>query len=137
MPMAWHERLKRGWGNVMLAHEAASLDRLQKQAALVNRLVRKTQNGTLGRPTVEAEDAEGDEMGVRIGDETHFYAAPPNHAPRAIGWALAAATALLTGGAGLVTGWLLHEDLSSQSVPAPVEAADRLEYDFRLVRPAE
>lgn len=85
MPMAWHERLKRNWANVMLAQEAAGLDRAQRQAALVQRLVRKSQNGTLGTPTVEAEDAEGDEMGVRIGDENHFYPPPAvkNHAARA------------------------------------------------------
>ncbi|MFH1184690.1 MAG: hypothetical protein V1755_06580 [Chloroflexota bacterium] len=75
----WRGELKQNWANVRLAHEAMMLDKLQHDGRLIRRLARKTQDGTLGQATAEPEDAEGDEMGVSIGNT--IYYGQPNPVP--------------------------------------------------------
>ena len=72
MPVAWAEKLKKNWAGVRLGHEAVMLEKIQQEAALTRRLVRKTQDGTLGKASDEPEDAEAD-MGVAIGNEVHYH----------------------------------------------------------------
>jgi len=70
----WREKVAKNWINTRLAHEGMMLDKIQRQGALVRRLIRKTQNGTLGTATDEPEDAvEADDVGVMIGNEIHNH----------------------------------------------------------------
>ena len=57
----------------MIAEKAAHLPWLDRQRRMVERLVKKTQDGTLGTPTDDTPEAE--EMRVEVGDKTenHYY----------------------------------------------------------------
>lgn len=49
------------------AREAAQIGKLTAQELLTRRLVRKTQNGTVGQATIEPED--GESVNIHIGDK--------------------------------------------------------------------
>lgn len=76
------------------------LDKRNKQNALVQRLVRKTQDALLGG---KDDVSEEDDMGVRVGDEIHYHNTQPSQAKAGLSplatAALAASMGL--GGAGL------------------------------------
>jgi hypothetical protein len=63
------------------ANEAVALQDMMNNRRLISRLVRKHQDGTLGKPTPEVDaavDAAEADMGIRIGDEVHnHYPSPP------------------------------------------------------------
>jgi len=75
------EKLVKNQEQINQLHEVLSITRLDKQNALVRRLVKKTQDGTLGQVTTESEDGSGeaeeggddmaDEDKVNFGDTTH------------------------------------------------------------------
>jgi hypothetical protein len=136
--MAWHEKLKRAYGNLMLAQRAAGLDQTRQEARLVRRLVRKTQDGTLGRPTSEPEDgaeAEEDDVGVRIGDEIHYHASPAAAGQSGAirpAMKIAAVIAGLLGSAGLGLGLGALGRPAEPSPQIAPPAADGLQYDLRL-----
>jgi len=127
---AWAEKLKKNWANTRLAHEGLALERMQRQGALVERLVRKTQDGTLGQSTDEPED-EVDEMGVAIGNEIHYHygpsesPAPSPQAPTPSKLATAAKLAAIMAGCGSVplAGVGLHSLLSGPDEPPAVQEA--------------
>jgi len=74
----WREKVASNWINTRLGHEGLMMDKIQKEGALVRRLVRKTQNGTVGQATDEPEDAEeADPVGVMIGNEIHYHGPQP------------------------------------------------------------
>lgn len=123
--MNWKEKLKANWADTRLAHEAVALESLQRKDTLVQRLVRKTQNGTLGKETVEPEDAE--DMGVAVGNQTHnhYYAADsPPKPPTGVLTKAAIGAALLASGAGaaLTGAWALGAFDSPPAVEVEVDA---------------
>ncbi len=107
----------------LVAGEAAQLEKLLRQHQLVERLVKKRQDGTIGQPTEEPGD--GEDVGVSVGNTiNHYYptqtqpaAAPVASSPGAAvapaatsDWkkALALAAALLGGsGVGVAVPWAL------------------------------
>ncbi|MHC4180494.1 MAG: hypothetical protein ACYSWU_23575 [Planctomycetota bacterium] len=123
--VAWRERLKKNWINTRLAHEAAVLEKLQAEGAMVRRLVRKTQDGTLGQATSEPEDT-GD-MGVEVGNETthnHYYAKPA--ATSSLAKAAMAAALLGSGvGAGFAIPWALGM-LTPPTTEAPIDTTTQI-----------
>lgn len=53
---------------VRLIDDLMHMDKLRQQAQLVRRLVRKTQNGTVGQDTDEPEDNDDDMASYHVGD---------------------------------------------------------------------
>jgi hypothetical protein len=127
------------WFGIKLGHQAAALDGIAKQGRLVRRLVRKTQDGTLGQATSEPEDLpEDDDMGVRVGDEINYHLHQPQSAPASGGLASAARTALLVGlgaaaGAGPLVAWNALRPAATPPTPAAVQPGiDPLRYGFSI-----
>ena len=70
------ENLMRKWAGLKLADYGLQLEKDGRRQQIVERLIRKTQDGTLGRPTNEPWPDE--EMAVSVGDTTnHHYHTPP------------------------------------------------------------
>jgi hypothetical protein len=124
-------RLMRQWYQTKLAGEAGTLNGMLLQGNLVRRLVRKTQNGTIGQQTTEPEDKAEDDMGVRVGDEINYHlhqqqpAAAAAATPTGGLSSFARAAALVAmgagaGGAPLIASWLLKP---SQQPPPAVQTA--------------
>jgi len=150
-PRSWPEKLKRNWANTRLAQEAVMLDQMQKQNGLVRRLVRKTQDGSLGTRTEEPEDAEAAgeaEMGVMVGNEIHYHypsPATPEAVPEAAAKPAASSglsklatagvlAAAIGGGGGL--GALVAQLVRPADTAAPTAAVDAdTQYDLRLTPP--
>ena len=64
-----------------LAHDGVQVEKDMRRHAVVERLIKKTQDGTLQQATGEPMDKQLDEeMAVRIGDESHihYHNAPTN-----------------------------------------------------------
>lgn len=129
----WREKVKRNWINMRLGHEAMMMDKLQKQGALVERLVRKAQDGSLGTSTDEPEEA--DSMGVMVGNEIHNHYGPepteasPSVSPGAdtdVGlaevpaWKKAAALAAIVAGMGGTAGLASYLTSRGQDTPPAV-----------------
>jgi hypothetical protein len=133
MPVPWPEKFKRMWMETRLAHEAMTLEKLQRQSGLVDRLVRKTQDGTLGKPTGEPQEfAEAATMGVMIGNEIHHHYEPGAPSKTATGpaadtplWkkaaALAAIMAATGGGGAALSTYLMQPDEEPPAIGQPVE----------------
>ena len=103
----WREKYKRWWLQLRgIAWDSMMLDKIMRQNKIVRDTVRRTQDGTLGKPSEGGSGEEGD-MGIRIGDEVHnHYSAPaPNTPAPAAGMStlgkLGIGAALALGGAGL------------------------------------
>ncbi len=126
--LAWKKRLTKNWVNTRLAHEAVAIDRTQQQANLVQRLVRKTQNGTLGEETVEPEDIEG--MGVAVGNETHnhYYPAAAGLLPKVV-----LISALIASGvvAGVFGAWMMRQP-ATPVVESPSDEHPQYDVGLRL-----
>jgi len=110
LPPETAHRLIKNQEQINQLHRVFSVLRLDKQNALVRRLVRKTQDGTLGQPTADTGDAapaEGDEMSddletdkVNFGDvHNNYTVAQPATAKSASLWPMILAATL--GGCGL------------------------------------
>lgn len=119
--------------------EVAGVAKLAAQDLLTRRLVRKTQNGTVGRETVEPEDGEG--VNIHLGD----IVTPQQATPPAAGLGTLAKTAILaasllgTGGLGAgLASMLLSPPPAApvvQPVPPPQSDADT-QYTLELVPPS-
>jgi len=128
---AWKETLKRNWANTRLAHEAGMLGELMAEKALVRRLVKKSQDGTVGTPTEEDEDVD-----VNVGNEIHYHVAQtaadaqPTSTPitsTASAWlAPLLSAALAAAGAGGLT-YLMTRD-----IPTMVDTDTDTQYELRL-----
>ena len=102
-----HERTLHGdtWSKVAGIHMAGNvlnMLKLDKQAALVRRLVRKTQDGTVGKvdDMPDEEDTE-----VRIGDETHLHLPQQKDGGGLSGTTKLALSALLGGAVASMPMW--------------------------------
>ncbi len=102
--MDWREKLKHQWMLTRLAHEASQLEATNRERALVRRLVRKLQDGTLGRPSPETDPEESAVAGVWVGNEFHLQTPPSTPRPISRLATAALGAALLAGGAGLGAG---------------------------------
>jgi len=128
-----------------LAWECQQVEKDQRRQAIVERLMRKTQDGTLGRPEPQPEEIEP--MGVHIGDAnvSHYHPAPTPtvEAPKPVAelaaaagstWlkrGLLAAALLGSGGLGAAGTWL-----GTRARPAGPEWLDtNTQYELRLSEP--
>lgn len=75
-PKTWADKLVEVAGQMRLANDASMMEKDLRQRQLVERLVKKTQDGTIGTPTSELVDGELGEMAVSVGNEVHNYPAP-------------------------------------------------------------
>ena len=142
---AWQEAFKRQWMQTRLAWECQQVEKDQRRQAIVERLMRKTQDGTLGRPEPQPEEIEP--MGVHIGDAnvSHYHPAPTPtvEAPKPVAelaaaagstWlkrGLLAAALLGSGGLGAAGTWL-----GTRARPAGPEWLDtNTQYELRLSEP--
>lgn len=109
-------------------HETLNVMRLDEQNALNRRLVRKTQDGTLGRPDAPADDSQGgttvasteeeETDKVSFGDTTNTYNLEDKSGSKSslAPWILAAAL----GGAGLGALAAMLPSLLNPTQPTPV-----------------
>ncbi len=93
---------------------------------IVNRLILKTQNGTMGQSDPDADKILDEDMKVRIGDEIHNHPAAVA-APAAIAKKVALATALLAAGGGVGAGipWLAGAFDKPAASAAPMQDIDK------------
>ena len=72
--MNWKEKLADLKYRMALAHDGVQIEKDMRRQAVVERLIKKTQDGTLQNATTEPMDKQlEDEMAVRIGDESHVH----------------------------------------------------------------
>lgn len=118
---------KKGLG-YLLADEAAGLAGAFRSRLIAERLALKTQDGTLGKPTTEPQDAELENMEIRIGDDTHYHQATQSMLSKA--WPILLAAALGAGSA--VTANKLIPTTAPQTTPQDVP-----EYNLRISTPSD
>mgnify|MGYP001346075311 CR=1 FL=1 len=90
------QKLVKNQEQINQLHDVLSTLRLDKQNAMNRRLVRKTQDGTLGQPETGDAAVEDEDETVSFGDTTNTYHIA-KAAPSILSYVLAAAL----GGAGL------------------------------------
>lgn len=92
-PANWKEKLAQLWYETKVADLALQLDKDDRRQRSVERLIRKTQDGTLGE--VSSQDDEDESMGVSVGNETitNNY-----HQPQTPSKSSSVATALVAAG---------------------------------------
>lgn len=127
--------------------DTLSVMRMDAQNRLVRRLVRKTQDGTVGSATEEPEDTGEEDMNVNVGDTyiTNTQPAPAggvNTQPSgaASGLGRIAGPLLLTGllGTGLGgvgAGLLMNYLMSRPPATAPVEPGTDADTNYNLLLP--
>jgi len=124
----------RQWAGLKYADYGLQIEKDSRRQDLVERLIRKTQDGTLGQPT--GEPLLGDDMGVTVGDtiSNHYH-----QESRGIGLAgkIALSVALLAAGAG--AGAVIPALLADKAeTPPTIETTDTdTRYGIRLFRPNE
>lgn len=133
------EKLIKSQEQINQLHEVLSTLRLDKQNALVRRLVRKTQDGTLGQVTAdEPDDTTGNTLSeeeldkVSFGDTTTYNVTEPTPAaatktPSVIPYVLAAAL----GGTGLGAAAMALPYIL-KTTPAAVQQADDTDTQYTL-----
>lgn len=120
--------------NYLLADELAGTAGAMRSRMIAERLAIKTQNGTLGKPTREPQDAELEDMQIRVGDDTHYYPAQQGRQPSGIlPWVLAAA--LGAGGIGAAAGTYLNRPDTTEIEQATKAAAEMPEYSLKISSP--
>lgn len=107
-----HDETWRKLIGTRIATELIQQAKLHRQSRLNERLVRKTQDGTLGHATSEPEDGE-EEMHVQVGD--NVYQSPPSAGAKgAIKTALIGAALTAAG-----VGWLVPFGMQLLDQPKP------------------
>ena len=140
----WLMQLGEQFGQLHLAHDAAGLDNLQRKQRVVERLVRKTQDGTLGQVDPTSDESPEEDMGVSVGNRTvHNYYGQPAAEAATVGGSLikrvglAAALLAAGGGVGAAVPWLL-ERLQVQPAAVAPQAADKdTLFDLRFGTPPQ
>lgn len=114
-PKEWKERLAELWYQTKLANDALQIDKDSRRQRSVERLVKKTQDGTLGQATAEPMDDDDDT--VSVGNEIHHHhPAPPTPLPpkpsvaKSLAAAGLAAAGLGIGAAAPIAVWNLTKD---------------------------
>ncbi len=127
-PDNWRDRLLSDSVKIRQAERVGMIQKLARQSRLVRRLVRKTQDGTLGQPTPETDGA--DDM-IQVGDN-HYHPALAGTGALKTAALLAG---LLAGGGGIgsaVTWYSLQPRFDAVASPPPTADADT-RYELRLV----
>lgn len=133
MPEAYRRQMWRRIAGVRMLNTLMDMDRLQEQARLVRRLVRKTQDGTLGKPDSDADQSEAEDMGAyQVGDNIHYHypaspeqSSPPPQAtppqPAVPSWLKSAllVAAAAAAGAGVPALWRQMQDQPNTTVVVP------------------
>jgi len=138
----WKENLADLKYKMALAHDAVQIDKDMRRQAVVERLIKKTQDGTLMQQTDEPMDKQiEEEMAVRIGDESHIHyhneQKEPQQVPQAssgLGKALATAGLAAIGVGGAASLPILAWNLSRQDQQAVVDTDTDTQYGLRIYR---
>lgn len=141
----WKEKLADLKYRTAIAHDALQIDKDMRRQAVVERLIKKTQDGTLMEKTSEPMDKQlEEEMAVRIGDESHIHyhneSKPSSDQASGIGKTLAAAGLAVAGlGAGIaapIAAYNLTRPTTAVVQPAsPVVDTDTdTKYGLRIYR---
>ncbi len=123
------------WQDMRLAERAVQMLHSANARKIVNRLILKTQNGTLGESDPEADKFLGENMQVRVGNEIHNYPEPvaPSPASGAVSLAkkatLVAALLAAGGGAGAGIPWIAGA-FDKPDAPATLDTDTR--YELRI-----
>lgn len=80
-PDNWKEKIAKNWYLTKVADNALQIEKDGRRQAAIERLIKKTQDGSLGKPTDEPMDEELGEMAVNVGNETYVHNAAPPVAP--------------------------------------------------------
>lgn len=107
-PQAWREKLAEKWWGVKTMDNALQLMKDRSEFNTVARLMKKQQDGTLGRPTNE-EDEVGD---LHFGDTTY-------HQQASSGLPAMALSAILGAGAAGGLGWWLSQPQPTEPQQPP------------------
>ena len=77
-PQTFREQLAKRWWELKVADFGMQIEKDGRRQLLIERLIKKTQDGTLGVSTNESMDnvLKDDPMGVHIGDHQHVYLPP-------------------------------------------------------------
>jgi len=131
MSETWSQQMIRRWVGLKMAHDSVQVAKDLRRQAIVERLIRKTQDGTLGTPTDDwplgNTDAGG--MGVQVGDTIiHQHVSEQHRTAGALGTLgkAALAAALIGTGAALplAAGALMQSFAArTQTTPAPAPSA--------------
>ena len=118
------EKLVKSQEQINQLHEVLAVTRLDKQNALVRRLVRKSQDGTLGQPETGDAAMKEEEETVSFGDITNTYNIPATAAKATSSiWPYLLAAAL--GGTGLgAAAMALPAVWKAMNPPAATQALD-------------
>lgn len=69
----WREAAKQqGVGSLLLERTLGTMG-LWRGRMLTERIAKKAQDGTIGRPTIEPQDKALEDMEVRVGNEVHYH----------------------------------------------------------------
>ena len=140
-PGSLRENLIKKWGRLKLGDYALQVEKDGRRQQIVERLIRKTQDGTLGKPTTEADDNAAwpeSDMAINLGDTTtNVYHQPPQASDGNRGRAFGKA-ALLVGllAAGLGGGALAATLLGGKETPARAvtDTDTNTQYGLRLLQ---
>lgn len=71
-PRTWQEQLAKHWWGRKIADEALQVEKDQQRQQMLQRLMKKQQDGTVGEAT---DDPGPEDMAVSVGDQYHWH--PP------------------------------------------------------------
>ena len=115
----------------LLADESLGMMGAFRSRLMAERLAKKQQDGTLGKATEEPQDAELENMEIRVGDDTHYHVA--NEKSSSPIWPLLLATALGVGGLGTAAGMYLAQPAKKEIQ----QAVDLPQYNLEISVPHE
>ena len=134
-PTTWQQRLAERWWKTKLADNALQIAKDARRQQVVERLIRKTQDGTLGSET--ADWSLDDDMGVQVGDNMTVQVQQPLRTGGVSRLLFAAALLASGGGVGALAAWAatsLVRPNPSAIVPTASDHRDAdTRYEFGLV----
>jgi hypothetical protein len=78
----WKTKVKKNWFGIEMADRMVGMKAMDRSHRLAERLARKTQDGTLGKPDEGPEAGEDmEDMGVQVGDNVVHHHYPPPEQP--------------------------------------------------------
>jgi len=138
-PQTFREQLAKRWWELKLADFGMQIEKDGRRQLIIERLIKKTQDGTLGKITEESMDAilKDDPMGVHIGDHQHVYLPPqiPEPKGKSLLETLFPYALTAVAGAGIVWGLIKYVPTDthvSVANPAVVPADVDRDWELRL-----
>lgn len=139
-PPDWKSRLGDLWYKTKVADYALQIDKDDRRQRILERLAKKTQDGTLGEATAEPSDA-GDDMGVAVGNEIHHHHQQPKAEPASTVAKTLATAGLAAAGLGAgISAPILAYNLTRPDKPAQADTAfvdTDTQYGLRVYRDPE